>query len=63
MTAPGPTSTYHHFPLYIIGLEVFHNVVENPSANLPEMDLMNKVNELFDTMCNLSYEKKKQLNM
>jgi hypothetical protein len=60
---PKPDTDIPPLPLLYFGFGEFHDVVENPSANLLDTDLMNEVDQLANNTCYLGYEKGKQLNM
>jgi hypothetical protein len=60
---PKPDIDIPPLPLLYLGFGEFRDAFDNPSTNLPETRLMNEVDQLVDTTCNLGYEKGKQVNM
>lgn len=57
---PHPDTDIPPLPLLYSGFGEFCDGVENPGPDLLESGLMNEVDELAKTMCNLGYEKVKQ---
>jgi len=59
---PRPDRDIPALPLLCAGFGEFHDAVKNSDDDLFETELMNEVDQLADAMCNLDYEKVKQLN-
>ena len=59
---PKPDTDIPPLPLLYIGFGEFHDAVEIPPDDLLETRLMDEVDQLVNAMCELGYEKGKQIN-